>query len=130
MGPAIKKKLDRKCFHDKNKYWCKECGGGGICVHNKSKYWCKECGGSGICPHGKRKDCCADCQNFVCPVPACKGRRLSSARNLQGHIEFWHSNKCCHMEPLYYFGGFCPECTKCQQSGRRDPRCVSLAEAV
>ncbi len=32
-----------KCEHNKQKYYCKECGGAGICKHNKNKYFCKEC---------------------------------------------------------------------------------------
>lgn len=36
-----------KCEHNKDKYYCKECGGKGICQHGKYKHNCIECGGSG-----------------------------------------------------------------------------------
>jgi len=50
-----------KCEHNKDKYYCKECGGKGICQHGKYKHNCIECGGSGICTHGKRKSRCLEC---------------------------------------------------------------------
>jgi len=50
-----------KCQHNKDKYYCKECGGKGICQHGKYKHNCIECGGSGICTHGKRKSRCLEC---------------------------------------------------------------------
>ena len=46
------------CIHKKNKSFCKECGGSKICIHNRVKYHCKECKGKGICPHGRRKSNC------------------------------------------------------------------------
>jgi hypothetical protein len=43
------------------RYYCKECGGGGICKHNKRRLRCVECGGSSICEHGKRREHCREC---------------------------------------------------------------------
>ena len=50
------------CEHGKNKFYCKECKGGGICEHGKSRYFCKECGGKGICEHGTSKFTCKQCR--------------------------------------------------------------------
>lgn len=58
-APPIKKKT--MCPHNKQKSFCKDCGGTGLCPHGKKKYDCKECGGSRICPHKKRKYLCVEC---------------------------------------------------------------------
>jgi hypothetical protein len=55
----------KKCEHNKQKFYCKECGGGAYCEHNKYKYTCKDCGGSAICKHNKRKQYCRDCGGGV-----------------------------------------------------------------
>ena len=61
--PEPKKKYVRpKCPHgNKNKSYCKDCGGGGLCEHNKRKPRCKDCGGSVLCEHRKRREYCKDC---------------------------------------------------------------------
>ena len=35
--PVIKQSRDspRKCVHNRNKYYCKDCGGAGICEHQR-----------------------------------------------------------------------------------------------
>ena len=35
-----------RCAHGRQRYFCKECGGGGICEHGRRRRQCKECGGS------------------------------------------------------------------------------------
>jgi hypothetical protein len=50
-----------KCYHEKQKAQCKECGGSSICQHGRQKAQCKECGGSGICQHNKYKSNCKEC---------------------------------------------------------------------
>ena len=35
-----------RCPHGRQRYFCKECGGGGICEHGRRRRQCKECGGS------------------------------------------------------------------------------------
>ena len=50
------------CQHNKQKSYCKECGGSQICIHKKNKSFCKECGGKGICIHGKREYQCKECK--------------------------------------------------------------------
>ena len=51
-----------KCPHNRQKYFCKECGGKGICLHNRQKSTCKECGGGSICPHNRIKSQCKECK--------------------------------------------------------------------
>jgi hypothetical protein len=51
-------KVCRKCEHGRNRYNCKECGGGSICEHGCIRSQCKECGGSAICEHGRRRTRC------------------------------------------------------------------------
>lgn len=69
----------KKCEHNRQRYFCKDCKGKGICehghrktycvsckgsqicVHNMRKYRCKECNGSGICKHNKLKSSCREC---------------------------------------------------------------------
>ena len=36
----------KKCKHGRQRWYCKECGGGGICEHGQRRCRCKECGGS------------------------------------------------------------------------------------
>ena len=36
-----------KCEHGRERYRCKECGGGSICEHGRQRYRCKDCGGGG-----------------------------------------------------------------------------------
>ena len=57
-----------KCLHNRQKSFCKECGGSSICPHNRIKYNCKECGGSNICPHNRIKYNCKECGGSnICP---------------------------------------------------------------
>ena len=49
------------CPHGRQRYICKECGGGGICEHGRQRYRCKDCGGGGICEHGRRRCYCKEC---------------------------------------------------------------------
>ena len=72
------------CIHKKNKSFCKECGGSQICIHKRYKRHCKECGGKGICTHGRRKSSCKDCKGSeICQhnrmryqCKDCKGKAL------------------------------------------------------
>ena len=49
------------CIHNKRKSRCVECGGKSLCVHGREEYNCIECGGKGICEHGKRRRRCVEC---------------------------------------------------------------------
>lgn len=64
-----------KCIHNKQKPYCKECGGSQICSHNRRKYYCKECGGNGVCEHNIRKSRCKECNgNELCTHNIYKSR--------------------------------------------------------
>ena len=59
---CFKKGIDRqearkraKCEHNRERRYCKLCGGAGICEHDRHRNKCKDCGGSMICPHGRIK---------------------------------------------------------------------------
>ena len=59
---GVKKKRGRRnCPHNRQRYLCKDCGGGGICKHKLQRYGCKECGGSSICVHKRVKSQCKPC---------------------------------------------------------------------
>jgi len=50
-----------KCPHDRERYYCKDCGGKGICQHDLVKKQCRECNGKAFCPEpgcNKRKAYC------------------------------------------------------------------------
>ena len=49
------------CIHNRRRFLCVECKGGGICEHLKRKTRCKECGGTDLCPHGGEKENCVPC---------------------------------------------------------------------
>ena len=49
------------CPHGRQRYFCQECGGGGICEHGRVRSQCKDCGGSGICEHGRQRSKCKEC---------------------------------------------------------------------
>lgn len=51
------------CEHGRQRYRCKDCGGGAFCQHGKRKCTCKKCGGSSICEHGRERGRCRDCGN-------------------------------------------------------------------
>ena len=87
------------CEHDKQKRYCKDCGGSDICEHGKQKRYCKDCGdscicehekqryickivGSGICEHDKRKAECKECSPVTCSI--CN--KLYSKNSIKRHI--------------------------------------------
>ena len=49
------------CPHNRQKSWCKDCGGSSICSHGKRKSRCKLCKGVSICSHDKQKSQCKLC---------------------------------------------------------------------
>jgi len=71
----IRKKSSNKnkCLHNKIKYGCRECKGGGICKHNIRKYRCKECKGGGVCEHNKVRSICKKCKgSSICQHNICR----------------------------------------------------------
>ena len=74
-------KVCRKCEHGRNRYNCKECGGGSICEHGRIRSQCKECGGSAICEHGRVRSTCKECGGgAICE----HGRRRSDCKECGG----------------------------------------------
>ena len=49
------------CEHNKQRQFCKDCGGGKVCIHKKIKQNCKQCGGSSICEHNRQRHQCKEC---------------------------------------------------------------------
>merc|ERR1712195_65873 len=49
------------CSHGRQRYQCKDCGGGGICTHKRIRSQCKDCGGGSICKHKRIRSVCKDC---------------------------------------------------------------------
>ena len=60
-GGVCKRRIDRRCEHDRRRNQCKECGGSGFCEHGRRRSRCKECGGSGICEHDRLRSQCKEC---------------------------------------------------------------------
>ena len=52
---------EKKCFHQRRKNECKDCGGTSMCIHQRRKRQCIDCGGSQICEHNKRRSNCFKC---------------------------------------------------------------------
>jgi hypothetical protein len=52
---------DLRCDHNRERRYCKECGGSQICQHNRVRAQCKDCGGSAICEHKRQRATCKDC---------------------------------------------------------------------
>ena len=60
-----------KCPHLRQRYYCRDCGGGGICPHGRIRPQCFDCGGSAFCQHGRRRTSCAKC---LAELPKAKRR--------------------------------------------------------
>ena len=57
------------CPHGRQRYFCKECGGGGICEHGRRRSQCKECSPHNFCACGKRfQRCRAGCKKPEKPI--------------------------------------------------------------
>lgn len=66
-----------KCPHLRQRYYCRDCGGGGICPHGRIRPQCFDCGGSAFCQHGRRRMSCAKC---LAELPAAKRRQQERHR--------------------------------------------------
>jgi hypothetical protein len=104
-GKSNKKRRGRRnCPHNRQKYLCKDCGGGGICVHNIQKYGCKRCKGSSICEHNRVKSQCRPCGGSAMCVhdkrrSICKvcGPRGGGGRGPRGICEHNHLRMSCKL---------------------------------
>ena len=100
------------CSHGRQRYFCKECGGGGICEHDRVRSSCKECGGSAICEHDQVRSRCRDCNGgSICE----HNRRRSECKDCGG------SEICEHGK----LKRFCKECGGSQicEHGKQQSYC-------
>ena len=78
---ALDGDMPPRCPHGRQRYICKDCGGGSICEHGRVRSQCKECGGSGICEHGRLRYSCKECGgSSLCE----HGRRRSKCKECGG----------------------------------------------
>jgi len=90
LRPA--KRVNKKCPHGRNKYYCPDCEGPGVCIHRKRKAYCRECGGFGFCKHGRQKHQCVECGGGS----ICEHKRLrSQCRQCDGAIFCKHGHRRC-----------------------------------
>ena len=59
MEAARKEK--KLCPHQRQKNYCRECGGSAFCEHQRRRSHCKDCDGSAICEHQRIRSTCKDC---------------------------------------------------------------------
>jgi hypothetical protein len=106
---------NKNCPHDKQKYFCKMCGGGAFCIHNIKKSYCKDCGGSSLCIHNKVKYYCKDCGGTVfcvhnkkkCECKLCKGSSICIHNKIKNRCrDCKGSSFCIHDKEKY----MCIEC--------------------
>ena len=71
------------CEHNRCRSACKECGGSQICMHNRMKSQCKKCGGSSICKHNRRRSTCKEC---ACAVFV-HGQNINEMRKIDLLVE-------------------------------------------
>ena len=118
------------CEHDKLKRYCKECDGSAFCEHNKLKSRCKECGGSAFCEHDKRKSRCKECGGSE----YCEHDKRKSRCKECGGSEYCQHDKIkrfckeCGGSGLCEHGNykyFCKECvgSRLCEHGKRKTRC-------
>lgn len=99
-----------RCEHNRERYECKECGGGRICEHDRQRSQCRDCGGSQICKHNKRRSRCRDCggssicehQRFRSQCKDCGGSQICE------HDRFRSTCRDCggsRVKPVY-----CADC--------------------
>ena len=55
------RKQRKLCPHQRQKEYCKDCGGSAFCEHQRRRSECKDCGGSAFCEHQRRRSRCKDC---------------------------------------------------------------------
>lgn len=130
-GKKGRKRGRRNCPHNRQKYLCKDCGGGGICKHNIQKYGCKECGGSSICVHKRVKSQCRPCggsgicihnkRKSICRP--CGGGSICQHDRLRYQCKQCATSKACkHKQPR-------PGCSHCSSFLRSESEMVQAGMA-
>ena len=106
--------MHKRCKHNKQKRYCKECGGSALCIHGRYRWHCVDCHGSQICVHNKNRHVCQECGDF------CKhGTRRSRCIECNGNSVCVHK-RLRHQCRECGSGLFCEhdrrrtECTRCR----------------
>ena len=127
----VKKSREKnKCEHGRQKYTCKECGGGSICEHGRQKSFCKECGGASICEHGKRKSRCKECGgSSICEhgkqkhqCKKCGGSSICEHGKRKSYCKECGGSSYCEHGKLKYYCKECGGASICEH-GKRKSRC-------
>ena len=115
----------KKCEHNKQKYFCKDCGGKGYCnhgklrhncnecstskcEHGKQKYYCKDCGGKSYCEHNRNKKDCTVCKGcMVCShgkrkrtCVECKGSSICEHNTRKSICILCKGSSICHHDKI------------------------------
>uniref|UniRef100_A0A6C0AZH9 Uncharacterized protein n=1 Tax=viral metagenome TaxID=1070528 RepID=A0A6C0AZH9_9ZZZZ len=107
-----------KCIHNKQKRYCKECGGSGLCEHNRQKWQCIDCGTLCLCEHGKRIKYCKDCDGSLLCIHF---REKKSCKECHGtciceHNKLRHRCKDCKGSAICIHNKLKYSCKECKGS--------------
>ena len=101
VNEQVKSVGAKKCFHGRNKYYCKDCHGSQICPHNHRKSYCKVCNGSSFCEHKRVRYLCKDCggkgicihgrQRWFCKL--CGGSQVCEHNRQKYHCRACHATQ-------------------------------------
>jgi hypothetical protein len=105
-----------QCEHGREKYKCKECGGGSICDHDRVRSKCKECGGGAICEHGRVRTFCKECGGgSICEhgrqkqqCKECDGSQVCEHDNIKNYCKECDGTSICEHKRIKYT---CKECS-------------------
>jgi hypothetical protein len=65
----VRTKQKKLCYHGREQYYCRPCGGRGFCRHLIQRKTCLVCRGTEVCKHDKQRAYCAECGGRqVCQV--------------------------------------------------------------
>jgi len=95
--------------HNRQKAFCRECGGSQICEHGRRRRECRECGGSQICEHDRIRRACRECGGSQ----ICEHDRIRR--------KCWGCNGCVHkrVKNECKFCGTGAYCGRCHKRGRK-----------
>ncbi len=139
LNEEVENKKNNKCEHNKEKRYCKECGGSSICIHGRIKYSCKDCKGSAVCIHDRRKRICKDCKGTAICIHGrlksickecigtqiclhgkekryckdCMGNRICTHRRIKSYCKTCGGSKLCKSswcESIGKYNGYCMPC--------------------
>jgi len=109
----------KKCPHNKEPYYCIECGGKGVCEHKRRKRQCVECGGGDICNHKRIRAQCKQCKGNK----FCEHERIKSyCKDCNGSAICEHDKirarcKDCNGSAICEHGKYNYSCVLCKGNG-------------